>query len=897
MRVLLPRLSSHYAEEASLTFQDRYLDARRSSRWQGLRLVTREVAAGITTAFSEWRSAWSGQRIVFSRLILKHEGAPRDQLPPEAPAPGRFLEALISDFRLAARNLRRTPVFATVSVLLLAIGMGATIFFFTGLNATFFRPPMHITAADDLIYIYRVDPFGRASRISWPDYQDIRQQLDDLASLAVFGYADPVVERASGLAERVRAEQVSPDYFSVLGVPLILGRDFVEEDLSSGVEPVVIGYRLWREEYGRSTSALGKVLRVDGRDRVVVGVAPRGLRIFGALSQADLWTLVKPELRQQRGYSAFRPVGRLKEGIGIGQIQERCTAVATGLAESFPEHWNDRLEQPRTVNVLSEKETRFNPEYGSNPLFEFLVILLLLLLLSAVPCANVGNLLLARGLRRGREIAVRLSLGARRSRLVRMLLTESLLLAGLAAALSIALLIVARHLAVVGVGPFHLPAEFDNPIDIRVILFSILVAGLTVVMFGLPPARHASRANLVTALKGQINGTRVGGSKLRNLFVVAQVACSLTLVVAGALALRSYQEMRSLDLGFNAENVSILHIDLSLGDYEEAMGRQFFDNVSSRARAMPQVESVALGYTSLMGASSVAYGGVVPIDLELSQDHQESAEANFISPGYFELHRIPCVRGRDFSADDSGGSPRVVIVNETYARQYWPDADPIGKWIRIVGEAEIVGVVRDSQYNGISEISYPHVWLPLSQHYQSSLFVNIRSVGDPQPIIMAVRQEIRSMDASLPILEAVMLEELVDRRMGSGRSMMRVMNGIGLVTLLLAMFGLYGVVAFTVGQRRRELGVRIALGARSTDVIRLILLQGFRLSGKGVLFGLPLVLITIPLLRSELFGLVSLDPLAVGGAALLLMLTAVLSSLPAAIRATRVDPVSSMRSE
>jgi predicted permease len=895
--VLMPRLAPRYAEEATRTFHDRYRAARRVSFRQGVRFAVRDVVADISTALAERRSARSGKKVLFRRLVLKHEGAPRDQLPFEAPVPGQFLQALGSDIRLAARNLRRTPVFTTVSALLLAVGMGGTIFFFSGLNATLLRPPAHLRDAEELFYVYRLDSIGRRSGVSWPDFQDMQKQLDGLVDLAVFGSSWPVVERTSGVAERLRAERVSPDYFTVLGVPLQIGRDFTEVDFSSGTRPVIIGYRLWQEQFGASADALGRLLRVDGLDHTVIGVAPRGLRMFGALSQARVWYLVEPGIQPQRGYAAFRPVGRLKDGVEIAQIQERCTALATGLGESFPELWVDGREESRRLSVLSEWDTRFNPEYGSNPLPEFLMILVLIMLVSAVPCANVGNLLLARGLRRSREIAVRLSLGARRSRLIRMLLTESSLLAGLAVALAFALLVIARHLAVVGIGTFQLPAEFESPIDLRVLLFGILIAFLTVMLFGLPPARHASRANLVPALKGEMSGTRSRGSRLRNLFVVAQVACSLTLVVLGALTLRGYQDLRSLDPGFDSRNVVVLPIDLSLRQYEEESGRRFFDDLSRRLGMLPGVESIALGSSSLMSYSSVAYGGVVPLDREPPEEQPPSVLGNMISPGYFQLHRVPIVRGRDFRDDDGPGSPRVVIVNQSFAQLYWPDGDPIGKRISLSGGAEIVGVVRNTQYYGVSEAPQPHAWLPLSQEYRSSAALHVRTVGDLQPIIAAVRREVRSMDASLPLVEAMLLDELVADRLGSERSMMHLMNGIGLVTLLLAMVGLYGVVAFAVGQRRRELGIRIALGARSADVLRLIVLEGVRLTARGVLIGILFVLLIVPLMRSELHGVAPFEPLAVGGAVVILTLTAVLASLPAAVRATRVDPVTSMRAE
>jgi predicted permease len=897
MSALMPRLAPQYAEEAMLTFEERYRDARRISRWRGFRFALRDIVADTLTAFAERRSARTGKRVLFRRLVLRHEGASPEELPPESPASGPFLETLGSDIRLAARNLRRSPVFTSVSALLLAIGMGATIFFFSGLNAMLLRTPPHIENADDLFYIYQLDSTGRRSRVSWPDFQDMQQQLDGLVDLAVFGSVWPVVERTSGMAERMHAERVSPDYFTVLGVPLRIGRDFTESDLASGARTAIIGHRLWQDQFGGSADVLGRSLRVNGQDHTVIGVAPRGLRMFGALSQASVWILAEPWIQPQRGYLTFRPVGRLKNGVGIAQIQERCSALAAGLAESLPEFWLDGREEPATLSVLSERETRFSPEYGSNPLPEFVMILVLIMLISAVPCSNVGNLLLARGLRRSREIAVRLSLGARRSRLIRMLLTESTLLAGIAVMLAFALLAVARYLAVVGIGGFQLPAEFDSPIDLRVILFGILIAFLTVVMFGLPPARHASRASLVPALKGEASGSRSRGTRLRNLFVVAQVASSLTLVVIGALALRSYRELRSIDVGFDSQNVVIFPVDLSLRQYEDEAGRRFFDDLHGRLGALPGVESVALGTYSLMSFSGIAYGGVVPLDRDPTEQESPAVRGNLVSPGYFQLHRIPIVRGRDFRDDDDPGSPSVVIVNESFARLYWPDGDPIGKRISLADGAEIIGVVQNTQYHDVSESPEPHVWLPLSRNYRSSASVHVRTIGDPRPVIAAVRREVRSMDATLPLVEAVLLEERVADRLGSERSMMHLMNGIGLVILVMAMIGLYGVVAFAVGQRRRELGIRIALGASSANVLRLIVLEGIRLTAKGVMLGILLVLLIIPLMKSLFYGVVPFDPLAVLGAVVLLTLTAGLASLPAAVRATRVDPVTSMRTE
>jgi putative ABC transport system permease protein len=810
-----------------------------------------------------------------------------------------FCDRFWRDLQYGVRNLTRTPGYVVVAVLSLAFGIVCATTFFALINAVVLRPMAHVDVPERLVMLYGLDFRRHYGFMSYPDVIDIREQTEALAGLEAVSTGRAVTISTTSDAERQeQAEQVSEGYFDMLGVKMAMGRGFSADDESVDWNVAVIGHRMWQRDYGGDPSIIGRTIRVDGRHHTIIGVAPQGLQALQAPVLINLWIPLRKAWRDHRGYHGLQPVGRSADGITIEQVRAQVELVAQRLAEEYPDNWVDFRGHADEVAVLGARAARLPPEHRNQVISIAAMISLVIGLVLMVACSNVANLMLTRAIRRRSEIAVRLALGAGRRLLVQQLLTESLLIAALAGGLGLLLTYWLTSSLTQSISALQSLPTPDLAIDLRVVLFNLGLTLLTALAFGLVPALRASQQDLMSAMKDEQTGQRSHRFGMRNLLVVAQVAGSLVLVVGSVLLLRSLQQVSTIDLGFNPERVALLSLDLSHRQYDAQTGRQLVNDLSERLQALPGVTGVALARTPMLGGILISRG-FRPEGYQPGPGSPEHimAAANVVSPGYFKLMAVPLLRGREFLPSDDSKAPRVAIVNQAFADRYWPGQDPLGKQVSDSRPMTVVGVVQDSRYFKVTNDPPPHLWQPHAQFYTSEVVLHVRTSGDPRPLLPMLREQVRALDSELPIVELNLQESLVGEASMVEKITSALLGTAGVVTLGLAMIGIYGIMAFAISQRRREVGIRIALGARPNAVVAMVIREGLMLSAVGLAVGLVGVLLMSPALAAVLYGVSPLDPLSFTGAICLLVLAAIAASLPAALRAARVNPIEALRTD
>jgi predicted permease len=593
----------------------------------------------------------------------------------------------------------------------------------------------------------------------------------------------------------------------------------------------------------------------------------------------------------------MRAVGRLAAGATVEEARAQAKLVASRLADAYPVSWTYFPDKPNSVDVLGERASRLPPHLRAPVMGIAAMISLVIGLVLLVACSNVANLLLTRAVRRRSEIAVRLALGASRRHLIQQLLTESALVAVTAGGVGLLMTHWITSLLARGGELLPIPVTPDISVDLRVACFSLLMALVTVVAFGLAPALQASRTELVAAIKGDEGGPRSRRFNLRKALVNAQVAGSLVLVVGSVLLLRSLQQASTIDLGFEPEKLALISLDVSHRQYQEEAGRQLYADLCDRLRALPGVESVAIAQTAVLGWTNVNVGQLEPEGYQPGPEENVLAAYNLVTPGYFELIGMPLLSGRDFTPDDGPGTTRVAIVNQEFADRYWPNQDAVGKRIGSDDPLTVVGVVGNARYHSVTADPPPHLWQPFHQVYRPASTVHIRTTGDPGPLLITFREQVRALDSELPIISIDLMESVVEDATLLERIISALLSGTGVITMILAMIGIYGVMAFSISQRRREVGVRIALGADPRKVMLMIIRDGIFLSLIGLAIGLGVVLLLTPVLGAVLFGVSPLDPLSLALGIVLLMTAIVAASLPVALQAARLNPIESLRTE
>ena len=830
------------------------------------------------------------------------------------------MESLVVDLRYALRSLRKSPGFTAVAVLTLGLGIGANSAIFSLIDAVLLRPPASVVEPGRLVTIYTSDfSSGDFGTSSYPDFEAIRDERGVFAGVAGYSFR-PLSVSTGEQAEMLAGTMVTPEYFSVLGLTPAVGRLIGPDDAPApGASPVVVvSHAFWRTRLSGQLNALGRSIRINGREFTVIGVAPPEFHGLLGVVANDVWfpvtmdpVLFDPESGRMVDADRFTRLGdrwlqivaRLEDGVGVEQAQARLTALARSRFEQFPDLWRTVRGEGRKLTVKPESYSRIPPQGRGVVLGMSTLLMIVVGLVLLIACANIANLLLVRATARHREIAVRLSLGATRGRLVQQLLTESLVVAmvggvmGLAATGWVAELIASLR------PPGNLPMRLYLGMDARVLGFTLGLSVLTGVLFGLVPALRASRPNVTAELKGDVAGRRAGSRfGLRDMLVVGQLAVSLVLLVGAGLFVRSLQRAQAVDPGFDPANTVLMSFALTANGYSEARGRAFFDQLLERARSLPGVDGATLAASVPLSGCCSRRGTRIE---GYTPGPGESTETNWnvVEPDYFRMMRIPVVRGRAFTDADRQGAPLVVIVNEAFARKYWPGQDPIGKSVNIGGGGPagqlrpVVGVVADGKYRSLAEDPLPFLYVPFGQQNRALMTLHVRTSGDPGSLLAQLRQEVRALDPSLPIVNPTTLRDQVGVALLPQRAAAILLSGFGAVAVLLAVIGLYGVMAYAVSRRTREFGIRTALGATRRDVGRLVVGEGLLLAGWGLIVGIAVSAGVTRFAQSLLFDISPLDPLAFGGVtALLLGVTLMASYLPAR-RATRVAPMEALRYE
>jgi predicted permease len=800
------------------------------------------------------------------------------------------------DVRLALRNLARSPGFVAVSLLSLTFGIGGSTVLFTVADSALLRPAPLVADPGALAHVFSTSRRGGRGPSAYPDFEDYRRLVGSFQDLAAFRSFEPAASSTSEDARLLRGLQVSENYFDVLGIPLARGRGFLPEDVTAGGDVAVIGGGVWEREYGADPDILGHTIRLNGRAYTIVGVAPRGMT---GLDDPGLLDVVVPfmEARSERRHRSLRVVGRLREGATLEGLQAELDGVARSLAEEHPGTWNNPGNDPRGLRAIPSARARL-PENAPVALLVggFVAVVALLL---GIACSNVANLLLSRSLRRSTEMAVRSAIGAPRRRIVLQLVTENLLLFGASGVLGLGLAHLLGRAALAGWPALSVPGA-NLTVDARVALFALALSLLTGLSFGLLPALHASRTDLLSTLKGVPSGGRIRRFGLRSLLVGAQAAGSLVLVLLTLLLVQGLEHARKLDLGFDPRPVAVLGVDLSHREYGADEGRSLLARLMERLEDLPGVDGVALATWIPLQGGGTYYGGLEPEGYEIGPTEDVDAAFAAVTPGYLSVVGLRLLRGRDFVAQDDAGAPKVALVNQAFVDRYWPGESGLGKRIGMRGSdqsVEVVGVIATSLYGAVNEPPQPQLWYPFAQAYESDVTVHVRAAGDPGALLPLVRRQLRELDPELPILRLDRMDVVTANATAPQRVLSRVLGGAAGLALALAMLGIYGVIGHSMSQRTREVGLRIALGAHPGSVVAMVVREGLSLSVIGLVAGLALGAGAAFVARSAFLGISPLSPLALFASAAVLLVAAAAASLAPALRAARADPVESLKAE
>jgi predicted permease len=828
------------------------------------------------------------------------------------------MQGILFDLRFALRTLFKKPGFTIVAVISLALGIGLNTTIFSVVNAVLLKK-MPVADPERLVEVYSSSteemPYLTTSYL---DYRDLQEGVDAFEGLAGHALVRGIFSR-DGKSELVMGEVVTGNYFDVLGVEPKFGRGFLpEEDETEGSHPVVIvSHGLWQRRLGGDPAAVGKSLRISGVEYDVIGIAPESftgtipglapefwaptamvskLRFSGI--QADTPSPTGTTRREKRGTRWLFVKGRLAPGRTLEQARAQVATVFARLEKEYPAT-NEKVKSA----VLPGSDVRFHPLVDSFLNQAGAVLLVAVGMVLLIACANVANMLLARASNRRREIAVRLSVGASRSHLLRQLMCESFVLAGLGTLAGLAVAAAAGKVLSALQPPLPIPVTFAIGIDLTVITYAIALSIATAVFFGLAPAWRASRPDLVPALKGDTAATQGGprrGSFLSKALVVGQLAVSLVLLVAGALLTRALVEAQSADLGFDPSGIASVSFDLGMNNYSVDEVEAFQSQMVERLEGLPGVSAVSLAIRMPL-APDINMEGVHIPGHHRPDDDPTTIDATYVDPSYFRVVGVPIVEGRAFEPSDGKGSPNVVIVNQAMASRYWPNESALGKLIYTDGfdspPFEIVGVARDHKVRTVGEEPRPYLHFAWAQSPSVLTTAMVRVTGPADSALPLLEREILAMNPEIVFTERATAQEVVDVTLLPTRAGAALLGAFGGLALALAAVGLYGVIAYSVSRRTREMGLRIALGARGSDVIRMILSSGMRLTLVGVAIGAVASAFLAKVLEAYLYGVSSIDPIAYLGAALVLLAVAGAANLVPALRASRVSPMTALRYE
>jgi len=816
----------------------------------------------------------------------------------------QWLEDLVADLRVGVRMLWRSPGFSVLAILCLTLGIGANAAVFSWIEGLLFRPYPAVVHQERLLALSGTSKGETgATALSWPDFLDLEKNstlLDAIFVSKITGTTLSIGDRA----ERTIGSIVSANYFDAIGVHPVLGRGFeLGEDVGRSAHPVtVISYQLWQGRFKGDPAIIGKTQRLNGVLHTIIGVMPedfRGTFVGWAMqfwvpaSMEDIFEAggYKLEDRSARWIEAYV---RLKPGVSPQQAQQELSAIARRLESAYP-----LTNLGYGAKLWPLWQTPFNNAGTLLPTLEIMLAVVVFVLLIA--CANVGNLLLVRSFGRRHEMTVRVAVGAGRMRLLKQLLTEGLILTSLAAVGGIVVAHWCRHAlsllfpARAGVS-MYLPGD----IDWRVLAISAGISLLSTLMLGLVPALQASKIDLAAALKAEMAGV-VGGhgkSWLRSGLVIGQVSLSFVLLVGAGLLTQSLQKIRSASPGFTTRGVLSTAVDLVSAGYDAQRSRVFRDALLDRVTALPGVESAAFATMTPLGYGSF-YSSKIAVDgYQVPPEEEPTVEFNRVGPGYLATLGIPLVAGREFTRSDDESAAQVAIVNETMASQFWRGQNPVGQRIQVTGQwLTVVGLARDSKYRSVREQPKPFFYVALRQNPSVSGALIIRTPLSPETMAKAISSEVRALDGSLALYEVITLQEQLDRSTSAQLVAVSLVGVLSALALLLAAIGLYGVMAYTVSQSTRELGLRMALGAGAPELLRLVMTRGMALTAGGVILGGAVALGLTRLIGNYLFQVSPRDPLAFGSAFAVMALAGLAACILPAWRAARIDPMRALRQE
>ena len=812
----------------------------------------------------------------------------------------------MKDIQYGFRMLRRSPAFTAIAATSLALGIGANTAIFSLINAVLLRP-LPVTEPVRLLSVFTTDQRNPGNLpLSHLNYKDLRDQNDVFSGMAAFTFAQ--LNWTTGTeSEQVPAQVVSGNYFSLLGAQPVLGRGFLPDEDERSTAVAVVSHGFWERSLGSDRAIVGKTLTFNRTPFTVVGVAPRhftgtllggGPSVWVPMSTHDI---VQPNFdwyEQRRGLFLFA-FGRLKPGVSPEGANANLKTIFGRLEQAFPVD-----NKGRSAGAVSLLDARLNPGgQGGAPVVQISMILMTVVgIVLLIACANIANLLLARASKRRKEIAVRLALGAGRSRLVKQLLTESVLLSLIGGGMGLLLAYWLLGLLTSAELPLPIPVDDSVGIDGRVLGFTALLAIATGVLFGLVPALQASRANVVPVLK---NETLPGGAgrgarmNLRQILVVAQVALSLISLIAAGLFLRSLRDAQAIDTGFETSGVLVMDFNLGREGYTPERGQLFYRQVVERVSSLPGVQSAAVAQNPPLAGGFLR--SVFPEGMDTTTQDRILVQVNSVSPGYLETIGIPLIRGRSFTEQDVTGAPLVVVINEIMAERFWPGQEAIGKRFKFFGDADfttVIGIARNAKYNGVAEDPIPFIYQPLRQNYTPAATLHVRAAADASGLATSVRGVVTQIDPTLSIFDARTLDDQVSQSLAPLRTNVIMLGVFGGLAVLLASLGLYGVASYSVSLRTREIGVRMALGAQPAAVLRLVLGHGLLLVGAGLALGLVASLTLASAIPQNLLPNVSArDPWTFIGTSVILGLVACLASYIPARRATRIDPLVALRTD
>jgi predicted permease len=810
------------------------------------------------------------------------------------------MQSIWQDLRYGARLLLKKPGFTSIAITTLALGIGANTAIFSLVNAALLRP-LPVERPEQLVSVNNVAL--NLPAMSYPNYRDFRDRNNSFRGMMVYRYT-PLSLSVNGVNERLWGYLATGNYFEVLGVKPALGRFFTpDDDKATGAHPVaVITYDCWQKRFAGDPQVVGKNVIVNGRNFTVIGVAPQGFYgseigyrpeiFFPTMMQAQIEG--RRSVLEERDNFRFFAQGRLKPGVTARQAEAELNTIAAQLAREFPRE-NEGMAIALSPPGLIGSRMR-GPVIGFASVLMAVVGLVLLL-----ACANLANLLLARATERRKEVAVRLAIGAGRRRLVRQLLTESALLSTLGGALGLLLAYWLVDAMMAFKPQIDIPLPIELHIDGRVLLFTLIVSALTGVIFGLLPALQSTKTDLVPALKDEVSPGGYRRSWLRNGLVVSQVSLSLVLLICAGLALRGLQRAHTLDPGFTPQGALEMSFDLNLQGYDGPRAQEFKRRLLERVRALPGVQYA--GLSNSMPLSLNAGDSSIYVEGQPEQRGANVPRAMFsgASPGFLSALGTRLLQGRDFTEQDGASSQGVAVVNETFARRFWLGQSALGKRFSRSGSAgpwiEVVGVIQDGKYFSLSEEAKPFVYFNLNPQSGRSLTMVVRTTTETQSAIDAIRREFQQLDATLPVYNVQTMVEHMAVPLFQARVAATLLGGFGLLALALAAIGIFGVMAYAVTQRTREIGIRRALGAQAGGIFKLVVGQGLKLTALGLCIGLACAFAGTRLMSGLLYGVSALDVVTFAGVSSLLALVVLLACYIPARRAMRVDPIVALRRE